>query len=170
MNAVKLTRRYPLSRNIASGHGRAITQESMFVTPIPGRSSWNTKFILGKDEPFCKVATLTPRCGKPEDGVRLFKARTSVLYKSRDTGQGLILAKAMLGRSACRCGTKPRHGPRRLPRAAGSNQFLRSEDLCDLSGEQPVEDLLVLGRVGSLCWLFDRTSDCLRSGISEDLV
>jgi hypothetical protein len=24
----------------------------MFVTPIPGRSSWNTKFILGKDEPF----------------------------------------------------------------------------------------------------------------------
>jgi hypothetical protein len=73
----------------------------MFVTPIPGRSSWNTKFILGKDEPFCKVATLTLGCGKPDHGVRLFKARTSVLYKSRDTGQRLILVRAMIGRSEC---------------------------------------------------------------------
>jgi hypothetical protein len=39
------------------------------------------QIFLGNDEPFCKVATLTPGCGKPKDGVRLFKARTPVLVE-----------------------------------------------------------------------------------------
>jgi hypothetical protein len=58
------------------------------------------------------------RYGKLENGVLLFKARKGLLYNSRDIMPILMFVRAMIGKSAWRSSTSPRHRlqPLRRPR------------------------------------------------------
>jgi ketosteroid isomerase-like protein len=104
-----------MNKNDAAAAAACFTEDGVYVTdrgPINGRDAiqkWyadlfqNVQFsnhVITVDPiPLMLWVRLAIRCGQQENGTLILKVKTSVQYKSRDTGQ--LFVRAMIGRSGC---------------------------------------------------------------------